>query len=221
MPNGYFSAGGWSRSNREQLGLFGALPCDLAPRNTQDPSGYSSLSLAQSKRIVGIDFRTATIRIPVEAVPEARIARTWDGNVLIWAASQLVAAPEVGLKTSLLMATAPCEILTLVGPGTTVRDSDWLKAALDLLLSAAGVRSIRRPTECRWPAFSWINEREETSFSHAHRWSCGPAMLHHNRSERAKAPSRIPRLGDLVRACTAHKPSSHNTEVTGERFHER
>ncbi|WP_407179721.1 replication initiator protein A [Bradyrhizobium sp. STM 3562] len=193
MPNGYPSAGAWPRPNREQLGLFGALSCDLAARNTQDLSASPSLSLAQSKRIVGIDFRTAAIRIPVETVPERPIAKTWDAKVLIGAASQLVAAADVGLKTSLLMATALSEILTLVGPGTSGRGSDWLKSALDLLLSAAGMTSIRPLTQCRWPAFSRINEREESPVSHAHGGSWGPAMLHQSRSEGAKAPSPIRR----------------------------
>ena len=63
------------------------------------------------------------------------MATIWDADVLIWAASQIVEARDSGLKTSRLMAATPYEILTFVGRGTSVRDYDRLKAALDRLQS--------------------------------------------------------------------------------------
>src|SRR5438034_4002433 len=153
-------------SEREQLSLFRALSGDLAPRDAQDLMAYPFFSLAKSRRVAPIDFRAGTILIRVEAVPEHGMATIWDADVLIWAASQIVEARDTGLKTSRLMATTPYEILTFVGRGTSVRDYDRLKAALDRLQSTTVVTSIRQPTERRRHRFSWINEWKETADSH-------------------------------------------------------
>jgi plasmid replication initiation protein len=154
------------RSERDQLALFRALPGDLAPRDAQDLMAYPFFSLAKSKRVVPIDFRAGTITIRVEAVPEHGMATIWDADVLIWAASQIVEARDCGLKTSRLMAATPYEILTFVGRGTSVRDYDRLKAALDRLQSTTVLTSIRQPLERRRHRFSWINEWKETADAH-------------------------------------------------------
>src|SRR5512147_1307347 len=86
------------RSEREQLDLFRALPGDLAPRDAQDLMAYPFFSLAKSKRLTPIDFKAGTIVIRVEAVPEHGLATIWDADVLIWAASQIVEARDLGLK---------------------------------------------------------------------------------------------------------------------------
>src|SRR5712672_4064532 len=149
-------------SEREQLDLFRALPGDLAARDAQDLMAYPFFSLAKSRRIAPIDFRAGTITIRVEAVPQHGMATIWDADVLIWAASQIVEARDTGLKTSRLMAATPYEILTFVGRGTSARDYDRLKAALDRLQSTTVVTSIRQPAERRRHRFSWINEWKET-----------------------------------------------------------
>src|SRR3984893_4678653 len=154
------------RSEREQLDLFRALPGDLAARDAQDLMAYPFFSLAKSKRTVPIDFRAGKIAIRVDAVPEHGMATIWDADVLIWAASQIVEARDAGLKTSRLMAATPYEILTFVGRGTSARDYDRLKAALDRLQSTTVMTSIRQPTERRRHRFSWINEWKETADVH-------------------------------------------------------
>src|SRR5258705_6832876 len=154
------------RSEREQLDLFRALPGDLAARDAQDLMAYPFFSLAKSRRIVPIDFRAGTVTIRVEAVPEHGMATIWDADVLIWAASQIVSARDAGLKTSCLMAATPHEILTFVGHGTSARDYDRLKAALDRLQSTTVMTSIRQLTERRRHRFSWINEWKETADLH-------------------------------------------------------
>src|SRR6195256_2629753 len=154
------------QSERDQLDLFRALPGDLAARDAQDLMAYPFFSLAKSKRTVPIDFRAGKITIRVEAVPEHGMATIWDADVLIWAASQIVSARDAGLKTSRLMAATPYEILTFVGRGTSARDYDRLKAALDRLQSTTVMTSIRQLTERRRNRFSWINEWKETADLH-------------------------------------------------------
>src|SRR6202163_1154110 len=101
-----------TRSEREQLDLFRALPGDLAPRDAQDLMAYPFFSLAKTKRVVPIDFRAGVISIRVEAVAEHGMATIWDADVLIWAASQIVEARDAALRTYRLMVTTPREILT-------------------------------------------------------------------------------------------------------------
>jgi plasmid replication initiation protein len=153
-------------SEREQLDLFRALPGDLAPRDAQDLMAYPFFSLAKSKRLTPIDFKAGTIVIRVEAVPEHGMATIWDADVLIWAASQIVEARDLGLKPSRLMAATPYEILSFIGRGVSVRDYDRLKAGLDRLQSTTVATSIRQPTERRMHRFSWINEWKERADAH-------------------------------------------------------
>ena len=149
------------RGERKQLDLFRALPGDLAARDAQDLMAYPFFSLAKSKRLAPIDFSAGSLKIRVEAVPEHGMATIWDADVLIWAASQIVEARDLGLRPSRLMATTPYEILTFIGRGVSARDYDRLKAALDRLQSTTVATSIRQPTERRMHRFSWINEWKE------------------------------------------------------------
>src|SRR6476620_679692 len=106
-----------SRSERSQLELFRALPGDLAPRDAQDLMAYPFFSLAKSKRVAPIDYRVGSIVIRVEAVPEHGMATIWDADVLIWAASQVVQARDLGFPPSRLMRTTPYQILTFIDRG--------------------------------------------------------------------------------------------------------
>jgi len=153
-------------SERDQLDLFWALPGDLAPRDAQDLMAYPFFSLAKSKRLTPIDFKAGPIVIRVEAVPEHSMATIWDADVLIWAASQIVEARDLGLRPSRLMGATPYEILSFIGRGVSVRDYDRLKAALDRLQSTTVATSIRQPTERRMHRFSWINEWKERADAH-------------------------------------------------------
>src|ERR1700737_1666787 len=152
-----------TRSEREQLELFRALPGDLAPRDAQDLMAYPFFSLAKTHRTTPIDYRMNDIAIRVEAVLDHGMATIWDADVLIWAASQIVEARDAGLRTSRLMAATPYEILTFVGRGTSSRDYARLKAALDRLQSTTVATSIRQTSERRRHRFSWIDEWKETA----------------------------------------------------------
>jgi len=154
------------RPERDRLELFRALPGDLAPRDAQDLMAYPFFSLSKLRRVTPIDFRMGRIAIRVEATPDHGMATIWDADVLIWAASQIVAARDKGLRTSRLMSATPYEILTFAGRGTSVRDYHRLKAALDRLQSTTVATSIRQPDERRMHRFSWVNEWKERAGAH-------------------------------------------------------
>jgi plasmid replication initiation protein len=122
-----------TRSEREQVELFRALPDNLAPRDAQDVIAYPFFSFAKTHRTTPIDYRVNHIAIRVEAVPEHGMARISDADVLISAATQIIQARDAGIRTSRLMAVTPHEILTFIGRGTSARDDHRLRAALDRL----------------------------------------------------------------------------------------
>ncbi|MGV6876464.1 replication initiator protein A [Pseudochelatococcus sp. B33] len=146
---------------RDQLELFRSRPGEMAARDARDLMAYPFFSLAKSRRIQPIRFEAGDIRIHVEAPAEFGLATIWDADILIWAASQIVEARDLGLRTSRLMATTPYEILTFIGRGTSIRDYQRLKAALDRLQATSVATTIRQPSERRRHRFSWINEWKE------------------------------------------------------------
>ena len=76
-----------TRSEREQLEFFRAMPSNLAPLDAQDVIAYPFFSLANTHRTTPIDHRVIHIAIHVEAVPEHGMASISDADVLISAAS--------------------------------------------------------------------------------------------------------------------------------------
>ncbi|MCU7977330.1 replication initiator protein A [Shewanella sp. SW36] len=149
----------------EQLDLFRALPGDMAPRDAQDLMAYPFFSLAKSRRIAPIDFRSGGVTVRVEGTQEHGIATIWDADILIWAASQIVEARDAGIRSSRRMQATPYEILRFIGRGTSLHDYQRLKAALDRLQSTSVATSIRETTGRRLHRFSWINEWKERADS--------------------------------------------------------
>ena len=149
----------------EQLDLFRALPGDMAPRDARDLMAYPFFSLAKSRRIAPIDFRSGGVTVRVEGTQEHGIATIWDADILIWAASQIVEARDAGIRSSRRMQATPYEILRFIGRGTSLHDYQRLKAALDRLQSTSVATSIRETTGRRLHRFSWINEWKERADS--------------------------------------------------------
>lgn len=141
--------------------LFRALTGEMAVRDAQDLMAYPFFSLAKSKRVAPIEFRSGDIRVQVEGTVEHGIATIWDADVLIWTTSQIVQARDVGIAPSRRLSATPREILTFIRRGTSIRDYARLKAALDRLQSTSVATSIRQATHRRLHRFSWINEWKE------------------------------------------------------------
>ena len=149
------------RAGQPQLELFRSLPPTMAPRDAQDLMAYPFFALGKSRRVQPIDFRAGGVQVRVEGTLEHGLATIWDADILIWAASQIVEARDLGMRTSRLMQATPYEILTFIGRGTSLRDYQRLKAALDRLQSTSVATSIRETTGRRLHRFSWINEWKE------------------------------------------------------------
>lgn len=151
----------WPADAHAQLETFRALPGDMAVRDVQDLMAYPFFSLSKSRRVQPIDYRAGGVAVRVEGTLEHGLATIWDADVLIWAASQIVEARDAGIRSSRRLATTPYEILTFIGRGTSLRDYQRLRAALDRLQSTSVVTSLRQETRRRLHRFSWINEWTE------------------------------------------------------------
>lgn len=148
-------------SERSKLDPFVVATGDASPRDQRDLMERPFFSLAKAKRTTPILYEAGDIRVEVFAVPEHGMATIWDADVLIWAASQIVEAENLGLKTSRFLRFTPYQLLAAVGRQTGARDYKLLKGALTRLQATVIRTSIRQGEHWRRHQFSWINEWEE------------------------------------------------------------
>jgi plasmid replication initiation protein len=148
-------------SERSKLDPFVVATGTASPRDQRDLMERPFFSLAKTRRTVPILYEAGGVRVEVFAVPEHGMATIWDADVLIWAASQIVEAENLGLRTSRFLRFTPYQFLTAVGRQTGARDYRLLKGALTRLQSTVIRTTIRHGEHWRRHQFSWINEWEE------------------------------------------------------------
>jgi len=144
-----------------QLRLFHALPGGTGIRDQQDLMSYPFFSLAKGARAKPIEYELGQVSILVEGVVDIGIATIWDADVLIWAASQIAAAHNMGMPTSRYMASSMHDILRFIGRGVSLRDYQRLRAALDRLQSTTVITTLSAGNLRKQHRFSWINEWRE------------------------------------------------------------
>src|SRR6266852_5844676 len=133
------------QSERTRLDPFVVIGGDASPRDQRDLMERPFFSLSKSPRTKPILYRAN------------------DVEVLIWAASQIVRAENLGLATSRFFRFTPYQLLRGVGRPTGNQQYLLLKAALARLQSTVIVTTIRNGEHWRRRQFSWINEWEEMS----------------------------------------------------------
>ncbi|WP_226558425.1 replication initiator protein A [Salipiger thiooxidans] len=148
-------------SERSRLDPFVIATGDAAPRDQRDLMERPFFSLAKRPRTKPILYKAADVEVQVLGMPKHGMATIWDADVLIWAASQLVAAENNGFATSRFFRFMPYQLLRAVGRATGNRDYLLLKAALARLQSTVIATTIRNGKHWRRRQFSWINEWEE------------------------------------------------------------
>src|SRR3546814_11660983 len=111
-------------------------------------------------------------------LPEHGLATIWDADVLIWAASQLLAADDRGLPISRFFRFTPYQLLTSIGRGTGARNYHLLKGALTRLQSTVVRTTIRHGDHWRRQQFSWQSEEggvgKRCGSTCGYRWSLWP-----------------------------------------------
>lgn len=148
-------------SERAHLDPFLALSGNVPPRDQRDLMAYPFFSLSKSRRVVPIYYRAGEVELQVHAVAEHGMATIWDADVLIWVASQILAAQDRGLTTSRFFRFTPYQLLSGIGRTTGARNYFLIKNALMRLQSTAIHTTIRHGEYWRRQQFSWINEWEE------------------------------------------------------------
>lgn len=148
-------------SERSRLDPFVVATGDAPPRDQRDLMERPFFSLAKTPRIRPILYKTADVEVQVLAMPAHGMATIWDADILIWAASQIVAAENNGLTTSRFFRFTPYHLLRATGRSTGNHQYVLLKAALARLQSTVIATTIRNGPHWRRRQFSWINEWEE------------------------------------------------------------
>ncbi len=148
-------------SERSKLDPFVVATGNASPRDQRDLMERPFFSLAKARRTVPILYESGDVRVEVFAMAEHGMATIWDADVLIWAASQIVEAANLGLKTSRFLRFTPYQLLIAVGRKTGAREYKLLKGAFTRLQSTVIRTTIRHGEHWRRHQFSWINEWEE------------------------------------------------------------
>lgn len=148
-------------SERQRLDPFVIATGDASPRDQRDLMERPFFSLSKTPRTRPILYNAADIVVQVLGMPEHGMATIWDADVLIWAASQIVAAENHGLRTSRFFRFTPYQLLRGIGRDTGNRQYQLLKASLARLQSTVVATTIRNGVHWRRRQFSWINEWEE------------------------------------------------------------
>lgn len=147
-------------SERSRLLPFVVASGEISPRDQRDLMERPFFSLSKTKRTTPILYATGDVRVEVFGMPEHGMATIWDADVLIWAASQIVEAENLGMTTSRFLRFTPYQLLTGIGRQTGARDYALLRAALARLQSTVVATTIRNGQNWRRHQFSWITEWE-------------------------------------------------------------
>ena len=105
-------------SERAKLDPIEAFAGDMPPRDQRDLMHRPFFSPAKAKRLAPILHQAGDTQVQVYAVPEHGMATIWDADVLIWAASQILATQDRGLPTSRFFRFTPYRLLVAIGRAT-------------------------------------------------------------------------------------------------------
>jgi plasmid replication initiation protein len=143
----------------EQIELFLPYLADLPLRHQREMMERPFFSLAKSKRVKPIDYRSpdGKLWVNVSANPAYGMATIWDADVLIYCASLLVdlvrrGQNDIPRKLHLM----PYDLLRGIGRPTTGRAYELLGQAMDRLVATTVKTNIRAENR-REATFSWLD----------------------------------------------------------------
>jgi plasmid replication initiation protein len=156
-----------------QLDLFIAPLADLSLRDQRDVMERPFFALSK-RRTTPIVYKSPKGDVTLEISPNVThgMATIWDFDILIWAASQINAMQErkeadriEQLRQTRTLYFQPADLLRAIGRGTSGRDRDELRRALDRLASTYVKTNIRQHHQgrSRDKGFHWLDGWEEES----------------------------------------------------------
>lgn len=146
-------------SPKEQLDLFTALIGDFPFRDDKEMMSAPMVSLSKKPPAILEWQGPSGQQVKVLAKTGDSIATIYDFDVIIWAVSQVNAAVERGnLDPGPTITFRAYDLLRAIHRGTSGRDYERLKAAIDRLRSTRVITTIRRKQKDRLEDFSLLSE---------------------------------------------------------------
>ncbi|MCC2981149.1 replication initiator protein A [Sphingomonas sp. IC4-52] len=142
-----------------QFDLFLPYVADLALRDQREMMERPFFSLAKSKRVKPIDYRSpdGKLWVHVSANPDYGMATIWDADILIYCASVLADMARRGVNdVPRKLHLMPYDLLRAIGRPTTGRAYELLGQALDRLVATTIKTNIRAENR-REATFSWLD----------------------------------------------------------------
>ena len=152
-----------TRARREgasdQFDLFLPYLADLALRDQREMMERPFFSLAKSKRVKPIDYRSpdGKLWVHVSASPDYGMATIWDADILIYCASMLADMARRGVNdVPRKLHLMPYDLLRAIGRQPTGRAYELLGQSLDRLVATTVKTNIRAENR-REATFSWLD----------------------------------------------------------------
>ena len=143
----------------EQFDLFLPYLADLPLRDQREMMERPFFSLAKSKRLKPIDYKSpdGKLWVHVSGNPDYGMATIWDADILIYCASVLADMARRGVNdVPRKLHLMPYDLLRAIGRPTTGRAYELLGQALDRLVATTVKTNIRAENR-REATFSWLD----------------------------------------------------------------
>ena len=143
----------------EQFDLFLPYLADMPLRDQREMMERPFFSLAKSKRVKPIDYKSpdGKLWVHVSGNPDYGMATIWDADILIYCASVLADMARRGVNdVPRKLHLMPYDLLRAIGRPTTGRAYELLGQALDRLVSTTVKTNIRAENR-REATFSWLD----------------------------------------------------------------
>jgi len=152
-----------ARSDDRQMDLFvtALADVDLPLRDSRDLMAVPCFALQKHGRTKPITYDMGGLKIEVSAPAQIGLATIWDADLLIWATSQINEFKEQGLKHGPRLEFQPYDALRAIRRGTSGRDYQRLRAALDRLVSTVIRTNIRMADSQKFSTFHWLERWAE------------------------------------------------------------
>lgn len=145
--------------DNSQFELFLPYLADLPLRDQREMMERPFFSLAKSKRVKPIDYRSpdGKLWVHVSGNPDYGMATIWDADILIYCASMLADMARRGINdVPRKLHLMPYDLLRAIGRQPTGRAYELLGQALDRLVSTTVKTNIRAENR-REATFSWLD----------------------------------------------------------------
>lgn len=140
-----------------QPDLFVAAFADIPIRDQKDTMERPFFSLAKKPRLAAIEYKVGDVEVEVTANPKFGMATIWDADILIWACTQVTEALDREKKHDRTIKFHPHNFLKAVRRGSSGKDYQRLRAALDRLTHTAVRTNIRAGDKKKFSSFHWLD----------------------------------------------------------------